>query len=44
MDPNKNGQDYEKNLLVWFLIVVIILASIAIMSQIFFKNPWQYLQ
>ena len=44
MDPNKNGQDYEKNLWVWFLIAIIILASIAIMSQIFFKNPWQYLQ
>ena len=44
MDADKNGENYENKTWVWALIAIITISSIAVMCQIFFKTPWQYLQ
>ena len=44
VDPNKNGENYDKNnRWVWVIIVLITLSSVYVMSKIFIQTPWQYL-
>jgi len=43
MDANKNGENYENKLWVWIVSAIIVITSVSVMSQIFFKTPWQYL-
>jgi hypothetical protein len=43
-DPNKNGENYDKqNSWVWIVILAISLSAIYVMSKIFIQTPWQYL-
>jgi hypothetical protein len=43
-DPNKNGENYDKqNNWVWLVILAISISSIYVMSKIFIQTPWQYL-
>ncbi len=42
-DAKKNGEDYQKKIWIWPVVVVIAISGISVMAQIFFKAPWQYL-
>lgn len=43
MDANSNGENYENKLWIWVVAIIIVISSVAVMSQIFINTPWQYL-
>jgi hypothetical protein len=43
MEVDKNGENYENKLWIWLVAIIIVISSVAVMSQILIKTPWQYL-